>query len=187
MNEQRTRDIIQEELLKNANSGTPIIPRHQHDGNDTLRVPERFLIRNTKISTTTLSFSDGGDTFILNTLSNPTSISFYGISNNALSKATINGIAQLGISYKVTNLVGPENNTAVLTKSTDNVVYSSNSFLATAAGAFSVGSDPNSFATTNSFGTIVTSATIQSWTEKQIVIKVVCATGWTLQGTFIII
>jgi hypothetical protein len=112
MNEQQIRAIIRDEMLQNANSGTPITPRHIHDGTESPKIP-RSSISTSPAFSGSISMSQGTITgsypnqvitwanYYIPTPSYPVDVKFYGgaldTTDSPKAHALITGSATLVI------------------------------------------------------------------------------------------
>ena len=109
MTETQVRKIVQDEMMNNYRSGTPIISPHQHNGNDNLQINQENIIPSTRASGSITFSSIKRYTLNTNSNPNPTLILCYGtaINSNTSSvtglspsaRAHTFGTAQLGKSY----------------------------------------------------------------------------------------
>lgn len=183
--ELKIRSIVKDEILKNYQSGTPIIPPHKHNGTDNLRVSQSDIISNTKFLAT-IQFIPGGtqEIFTFNVLSNPTQMTFNGFirypaSGTVTRRTIVNGIAQFGTCYSVTQY--PDQ---ILDKSDNGIVQCCNFFAYTVAGpATTVGMTPLYLV----YDTLdIAKITVTSWTNKSVTMKVDISGDASIIGNFII-
>lgn len=105
MNEQQIRQIVKEEINRNYRSGFPSVPPHQHNAIDNLQISEKDILSNTRFSFGLAGSANSpvsADYITVDLIPNIKSISFYGFAFNVTDsqKATINGRAELGLSYR---------------------------------------------------------------------------------------
>jgi len=104
--EENIRQIVQDEISKNYRSGAPLVPPHQHNGNDNLKISQTNIIPGFRTSGS-ITFAHIGD-YVLNigVNPNPTLILCYGIVINKPTpgqtrRAFTFGSAELGQSYSL--------------------------------------------------------------------------------------
>src|ERR1035437_3171111 len=115
MNENDIRKIVRDELLANANSGTPIVPRHLHTGNDSPKINQGNLVINQsyvgsitmKQGTLVGTGVNPAIVWAYYTLPIPVGakeVKFYGVALNITDSphrhSMITGSANLGIGYQ---------------------------------------------------------------------------------------
>ncbi len=207
--------IVRDEMMKNYRSGAPKVPPHVHNGVDSLKINQSNLIINSKGRTffaVTTPQASGGDIVTLDLITNPSSLSFYGIAyypangpstNTTTKKAIITGQLELGNCFGTngdivqvldTNVIGACN--AVLFTGTTNI----------GTGVFTQ-SDVSVYANQNNgifatidgttgqvFGCINTTEGVSSnelqgrgiYTDKSISLRFIVGTDWVLTGSIII-
>lgn len=180
MDERDIRKIVQEEIDKNYRSGSPKVPRHRHDGNDNLKIDHNDLILGNK-NVANLSISDGN--FVLNLMSNPSSLIFCGIAGDGVNKrAIVNGRIELGDCLSITSIDSFGNFTG--TKS--NFIQMSNSFYENDTGpVMKVGSSTTSFAYVTDGSSIFVKVYVTSWIGNTIKGTATISAGWQLTGSFL--
>ena len=95
MDEQAVRKIVHEELLAQAyNSGSPIVPIHNHDGNNSPKVNEKNLLAGIRFNGTIDMTQNAVYTFPITGI--PKNIDFYGGALGGGNHAMIVGNAKLG-------------------------------------------------------------------------------------------
>ena len=87
LNEQQIRQIVQEEIVKNFRSGTPIIPPHTHNGNDNLQISQHDVIPSFRASGSITFSNVKRYTLNINSNPNPTLILCYGTVINSNTSA----------------------------------------------------------------------------------------------------
>lgn len=183
--------IIKEESYKNMTSGTPRVAPHNHDGNNAFKIEQKNIIPN--LNGNAFLISVASETFIINVVANPTTLTFNGFAANnaadvsvpATEKAVITGVAKLGPSYGYSII---SNNGALPDKTIDSFSQSSTSLyikesaLSSTAVAVSIGA----FALAKDDTVEKAKAEVIAFTDKTITIKTTLAAGWQITGSFLI-
>lgn len=103
MNEDQIRKIVRDEFEKNYKSGSPKVPRHQHNNVDNAPIKQSDVVPSIRASGS-ITFAEAKIyTLNINSNPNPTLILCYGTVVNSASSPTFRahtmGSAQLGQSY----------------------------------------------------------------------------------------
>ncbi len=101
LTEQRVRAIFQEELVKNSYSGTPIVPRHTHDGNNSLHVTQSNVLNNTGVMGK-INFTSNSTYTLYFSTQNPSRLDLNGFvfdTGATDSSALVVGVAILSSAY----------------------------------------------------------------------------------------
>ena len=104
LTEPQIRQIIRDELMQNAKSGTPIIPVHRHDGNDVIRVSQKDIITKPVFNGSIVMKQTAVYTIPVTT--NPSTVTFYGAITNPTTAGSVGfhsiviGQANFGNNYQ---------------------------------------------------------------------------------------
>lgn len=194
MDEQKIRKIIQDELQKNYRSGAPLVPPHQHNGVDNLKISQTNVLNNVGVmgkinfasnSTYTLYFSTQNPSrldlngFVFDTGINDSSVMIVGTA--ILSKAyyfqplTTRSAKQGGIQYPIRGILAQCSSNLYV----QDTVNPSNTFPHT-----------EQFYIINAFtssGSQIATGQLQNLTETSIDIVITnLASGWNISANFII-
>lgn len=191
-NEKEMRKIADEQILAYMSKKqfqTSKIPIHEHNGIDTVKIKERNIISNDKI--TTFLIVDTTETFSIVNLPNSKSIRFVGFAaNNATDPATerciINGGIELGPTYGFSGTgssIAYDNNIPVPFIQYSNAMFVDSTDVA-----------KNRVAATNQYfayavddgSNVLVSAELISATQTSMTMTITLAATWKLQGSLII-
>lgn len=188
----KMRKIADEQILAymaRKQFETSKIPIHEHNGIDTVKIKERNIVSNDKIST--FLIVDTTETFSIINLPNAKSVKFTGFAaNNATDPATkrciINGGIELGPTYGFSgtgSTISYDNNIPVPFIQYSNAMYVDSTTLANNR----VSSTNQYFAyATDEGANVLLSAELTSATQTSMTMTITLAATWKLQGALII-
>lgn len=195
LTEPQIRQIIRDELMQNAKSGTPIIPVHRHDGNDVIKVNQKDILPSIGAMGKVLFIRN--TTYTLNfTTANPKMILFNGFALNNIvpASSTIYGFITGNAVLPPTYYFQPVTTSTV---QTGGIPYPINGQPAQCSSCIVVDSNTLANATPHvdqfnliacSTGSgLVAQGTIINQTNTSVQIKIVLTAGWSISGNFTII
>lgn len=187
LTEQQVRAIIKDELLRNANSGVPVVPRHTHDGNNSPQIPTTSVIYPTPVNGTidmaqqttyTLNLTGKGPT--------PKVVTFYGgaLNPGAGVHAMIVGSAYIGANQQFQPPVPPSTISVITGPILETIIQGSASItVVNAAGSFLKNSQGHIIYAEQPSGTPVAIGDITSVTNSAITVSITTlVSGWTISG-----
>ena len=182
--EEQLRRLIQDELRVNANSGSPIVPRHNHDGNNSQKVKQTDLIPGIRINGT-IDMTQNA-VYTLPIAGNLASVTFYGGAiGPAGTHAYISGNCQLGVGQQWQ----PGTGTSVTNNNVqeNNIQGSAAIVTTTIPSSYIVNSQGHiAYVTDNTLSNILAMATITRYDNSTLYITVKLASGWSLHGFWLV-
>jgi hypothetical protein len=185
MDPQQIRNMIREEIQRSAQTtGAPYVAPHLHDGVSNLRIDQKDIVPNNQFAAA-IQFTTS-ELFVLDGLTAFTQMSFYGFAANnagggaATQRAVVSGQVVFGLGTYLTQLLP-------LKGSEINMAQGSSSMFTNETGpAFRVGRSSEHFAYVTDGTTDVATAKVIRYDSGSITIRVDLASGWQLNGTYLI-
>lgn len=206
MNEQQIRQLIRDEMLKNANSGAPIVPRHTHNDVDSPAIRYANILTS-PVYNGTITMTQGTITgsvpnqvitwanYYIPAPSKVSTVQFMGGALNTTASPAIHamivGEAELigGFQYQPGT-----SNSVTMGKTPVNIIQGSAAFVMTngagggGAGAFSIlrNSQGHIAYASDASNNIYAMADVLSFNNNQITIRTAFAANWSLSGLWIV-
>lgn len=193
MDEIRLRQIVDEQISKYVNKdqfSSIKIPKHMHDGLDTVKINENDLIPANNYTASLVMGNAGNEVFTISKIPNFSLMTFYGVATNGAygggpyaEKALITGEARVGKLYEINTVVGTDyySNGVPVDVNYYQICTSTYTNTTTAANQF-VNSSKLGFAYVRDGTNQVALASITKITETSLEITVTVSASWYIQG-----
>ncbi len=196
LSDDKTRQIVKDEMDKNYRSGSPRVPRHKHDGNDNIKIPNSSIVYPNPVNgTIDMAQQSTYKLFLTNSGQTPQQITFYGGALNTTSDPKVHAMIVGNAQYGVNKQFQPSTSTTVVSGSvTTKIIQGSASIIienrksdGTAGNTIIKNSQGHIIYAEYPSGTVVVAGNVTEINESYITIEIITlASNWSISGLWTI-